>query len=389
MNIEFHGDMTLERFFREWFGIYGGRELGTNKYGWHRKFTDNPDQFIEFIRMTMGEHETGEFCRPAWITAQPFGAYDKPIAIEKLFFDFDDDTEYCKLCDKYHKKDNLVKGPFKGKNMKLCPVHKVPCEVKPRKDVVGKEVKKFVSRITKYEPIISETRKGFHVNIFLYRVFTFSEKHTEFAKEVYRTLQERFFKKGEFEFLDERVIGDIKRLARVPLTPHEKTGELCWVLDRNLKKTKVRSVEYYRQYGIQESIVKWAISVVKTKMEKKAEEEKLRAEQAQTDISNGGEFHGIIRPCFQARIDQGVMSHPMRLALLVEAYFSGLKTEDQLVDLFRSFADFKESVTRYQVRWFLEHSPDKYPPYKCSTMISKNWCIESSCPIYRRKFISK
>jgi len=102
-------------------------------------------------------------------------------------------------------------------------------------------------------------------------------------------------------------------------------------------------------------------------------------------LGNNGKFTGTIRPCFKKRMDDGEMCHGQRLALLTEAYNSGYRTEDALIDLFRCFKDFQEETTRYQVQWFLKHEPHKYPPYKCSTIKDKNWCIENKCPLFRTK----
>lgn len=391
--VKFHGDMDLEKFWIQWFGPLG-RELGTNKFP-HRNWTDNPDDLLEFIKMCAIEHEDGELCRPCWISAQPmqyirtikkYGSIrhiGKTCAIEKLFFDFDDDTKYCKNCDEYIKKDDF--RPIKGKRGSFCPKCGTECHEKPRKDVVGEEVKKFVKNIPQ-EVFIVETRKGFHVYIFLCQIFEFEKRDFQFAKEVYKLLQERYITK-EYEFIDQRIIGDLMRFARVPLTAHEKTGEVCKVLDRNLKQTKIRNLEFYRTYGIRPSIIKSAIKTIRKRKHKAHQE----ANQIMEDIEkgyldNGNGFQGTIRPCFKKRMEIGEMCHAQRLAWLSEIYHAGFNTKTKMVELCRkTWSDFNERISIQQIEDYFKHQRWKWKPYRCSTIIEKGWCLESDCPIWMAK----
>jgi len=380
--IKFHGDLTAEKFWLDWFGPLA-RELGTNKSP-HRVWTDNPNDLIEHIKMCAKEHEEGEYCRPCWISSQPMRLIKyknkergEASAIEKLFFDFDDDTKYCSKCDIYIKKDELIKPS-------ACPKCKTECIEKPRRDVVGNEVKEFIANITQQEMLIVETRKGYHVYIFLRQIWQFEKKNFELAKKIYEELQNMYITK-KYEFLDTHIIGDLNRFARVPLTAHEKTGAFCQIVDRNLQPTKIRNLEYFRTYGITSKTIENVINKILLRKFNQAQEEMEEIENVKHDITNGnnGNFEGKIRPCFQKRMDNGEMNHAQRLALLSEAYYSGYQTEDALVDIFRCFTDFKEEITHYQVQWFLNHNPEERKPYRCSTLMQKGWCIGNECSIWR------
>jgi len=395
--IKFHGGLTLEEFYLEWMGYIGGRELGTDQrhifgeYGKAgrdkpeipsvRRFTSNPNDILAFVRHCETTHDKNRKCRPVWISAQPFREYGKPFGIEKLFFDFDDDTLHCPNCDTHWKKDGL--------DHKLCPTCKVECGIKPRLDVVGREVKRFIYSIKdEVLPLIVETYKGYHVYLFLRQVFVVKPQNIEFAKKVYDKLQHMYIREW-FQFMDMRIVGDISRLARVPITKHEATGKPCLIVNENLKQVKVRHIEYFRIYGVPDSKVKKAVELVKKDIYEEALKKRKAAKNASKDFTGNGfgkVFHGTIRPCFQDKIDKGQMCHGQRLALLVEAYFSGIKTEEGLVDVFRNFVDFDEKKTRYYCKYFLKHSPEKYPPYRCKTIQQKHWCIENRCPIWVRKF---
>lgn len=356
MKIEYHGDMDFNKFMFQLFGLFG-RELGTNKKP-HRFFTDNPNDLLTFVEECKNEN------RPCWISAQPMKAYNEVMGIEKLYFDFDYDAML-------KKKKNVSKET-----------------IKKLREQVENEVKDFLSHLD-FVPLIVRTYKGYHVYIFLRRIYTFEKKDFDFAKKVYTELQ-MYLIRGIYECLDEHPIGDLKRLARVPLSIHEKGG-ICFIVDKNLKKDKVRNLDIYRTYGIPESIIEMAVKSVNEKIKKThALEEKLIQEAGERMVENNNEnFVGTIRPCFQKRMDEGEMCHGQRLALLVEAYNSGYLTEDMLVNLFHCFKDFKEETTRYQVKWFFDHHPNRYPPYRCSTIMNKGWCLENDCPYYNKILIRR
>jgi len=355
--VEYHGSMSLEKFWIQWFGPLG-RELGTNKPP-HRNWTDNPNDLIDYIKMCAIEHEDDEYCRPCWITAQPF-RYIKTIekhgfqrlvgkacAIEKLFFDFDDDTKYCKKCKKYIKKDDF------------------------RQDI-------------KEEVFIVETRKGYHVYIFLCQIFEFNANDFDFAKKVYKSLQERFII-GTYEFIDERIIGDINRFARVPMTAHEKNGAICQVLDRNLKPTKIRNLDFYRTYGIREGMISKTIKAVRLRIHKEHQKAEQAIKELEEGYSEGNGFHGTIRPCFQERMDIGEMCHGQRLAWLSEVYYAGYNTEAKMLELCRkTWNDFDETISLQQIQDYFKHRRWEWKPYRCSTIKTKGWCLEDDrCPIWK------
>jgi len=398
--LKFHGGLSLEKFYIDWMGYIGGRELGTNishdfgEYGKAgknkpeipsvRRFTSNPNDILKFVRFCETTHKKGEQCRPVWISAQPFRAYGVPFGIEKLFYDFDDDTLVCPNCNIRYQKSDL---PPK----KMCSKCDIKCAVQPRLDVVGMDVKRFVYSLKdEVLPLIVQTYKGYHVYLFLRQVFEVKIANLDFAKKVYNKLQYMYVKE-HLQFMDTRIIGDTSRLARVPITKHEAVGTPCLVVDSNLKQTKVRELEYFRIYGVPDSKIKKAVEIVKREIYEEARKKAEQAKMASKDFNGNGfgnKFTGKIRPCFQEKMDKGVMTHDQRLAFLIEAYYSGYKTEDKLVDLFRGFADFDDEKTRYQVKYFMKRNPDKYPPYRCKTIHQKGWCIEDKCPLYRRKILN-
>ncbi len=393
--IKYHGDMTLEDFWMGWFGPFG-RELGTRKKFAHRQWTDNPQDLVDFVKMCAEEHEGGEFCRPCWISAQPMRLITtiekhgfkrrvgKACAIEKLFFDFDDDTKYCSKCNNYIKKKEIIHyKEFKKRS--FCPKCDTECFEKPRLDVIGEEVKRFVSHI-KENVMIVGTRKGYHVYIFLCQIFPFEDRNFEFAKKVYSSLQDRYTS-GSYEFIDGLVLGDLNRFARLPFTRHEKTGKLCRVLDRNLNPTKVRNIEEYRTYGIRESVVERTIRATRQRIEEENEKMEKELKDLEKNYStNRNNFNFTIRPCFQERMDVGYMTHGQRLAWLSEIYYAGYNTPAKMLALCKNFNEYKESKSMQQINDFFNHRRWEWKPYRCKKIQEKGWCLESKkCSMWKQK----
>lgn len=399
MEIKFHGNYTIKDFWLDWFGIIGGRELGTNKKP-HRNWTDNPDDLLDFIEMCELEHEEGDHCRPCWISSQPMRLKKEKVsadgfkrrigetmALEKLFYDFDDKWKKCKSCGK-EGWDLGIKGKDKKKRCPKCDALMTKDCAHPRLDVVGEEVKRFIrSMPSKPKPFIVRTRKGFHVYLFLRRIRIFQKSQFWQAKELYEALQRYFINtaEGEYIMLDNLIIGDIMRFARVPLTIHEETGERCLIVDEELKVTKVRELDFYKKYGIMDSIVDGVVEEIKKKDDEKTTEKHGKMKY----IANGGQkggFTGNIRPCFMSYIESGVMCHQHRLAFVIEAHFAG-KTGEEICNYFKdNFGEYDEDLTLYQVTWQLKKiKRDHLLPYKCETLRRLGWCLEKECPRWKNK----
>jgi hypothetical protein len=367
-DLTFHGNLTLRSFWERWFGNFG-RELGSNiphPFGTNlkgdeksrRMFTDNIKTYLEFIDWCIVNKAA------CWITNQPMRSYGVPLGLEKLFFDFD-----------YHL----------GKNENMTP---------SRREKVKGMVLSFVDLLDA-EPLIVGTRKGYHVYIFLRRTYEVEERNLEFGKEVFGALclsQLKLNKvyselteddRNKWKYLDFSPLGDIVRMARVPLTPHEKSGLICQILDRNLKPTKIRDIDLFKAYGLREDVIREAVEEVKAYHKRKIVDEWKKVEEGAKTYNVGNGFKGQLRPCFTERLKIGEMHHQQRLALLMEAWWSGYKTEEQLMNICRNFKDYKEKTSLEQIRWFLKNKSGKIPPYKCDTIKAHGWCLKRECPIYK------
>jgi hypothetical protein len=352
--------ISEEEFLLEFFGL-DGRILGNPPYaGRKRYFTDNPNSIFECMKFA----EANKL--PAFISVQPFEEYGIVKGIEKLFFDFD-----------YGKKSDKL----------------TPKKIEKLKAELDLEVKMFVytlqNRDPKLNPMIIKTNKGYHVYIYLDKVYEFSDKQ-EFVKEVYKTLVDIIKRYGHISFLDASTDEDLVRLCRIPFSVHQASGKKCMLLKLNSKREfeedKLRGLSYYRDKGLKYSDVINAVKETTQRLDKEERErESLKTQISTGQISQGG---GEIRPCYLKSLQNKEMEHLKRLSLLGEAWYSGKKDSESLVQLFANMNDFNLEKTHYYVKYFLDGKNYlKYPPYKCETMRKLGWCLESNeCPIWRKNY---
>lgn len=305
-----------EKFLLEWFGPWG-RELGVPE----RFYTEDPQVLFRLI-------EDGKrLLHPVYMSVQPYNARDQPCAIEKLYFDFD-------------------------------------CKEDPGK--AWKEAIAFAETLKRFynaEPLlIFSGYKGFHVYCFLDQAMEFKPHQLRFAHTVLKALQQRLLKGLQFSTLDPQPIGDIKRLARVPFSLHEKTGSLCCPVNLERKPIILDGLDAYRTLDadLLEPVVK-----------------QLKAEENTKHVQakpRKGLANGKIRPCIQAAIEkplEGHGGHLMRLAIAREFLAVGYSVED-VVPLFSTQPDFNPEKTRYYVQ-HAQKNPAK--PFKCSTIRELGFCL--------------
>lgn len=334
--------ITREHFLQEFFGFFG-RDMGNPE----RHFTDNPSDLRPFIE------ECAKKRLPAFISVQPERNKAQPMGIEKVFFDFD----YCK-------------------NSEIL----TEAETQKRKTALKEELKWFLTKLDSLniKPLIIKTRRGYHIHIFCDSVYEINEK-TDFWKQVYKQLQLQLLQDHDYKFIDYVVIGDINRMCRIPLSIHEKSRIECIVVDRQLAPDKIRSIEYFKLYGLKQKDILLA-------MEKARGIETFKQKQIRHIKRSALESSTGIRPCFTKAMNSGEMCHLQRLALLKEAYFLGFRSRESIIDLFRCFNDFNESITEYQVTWFLTNwaVKDETRAYSCRTIQRYGWCLGEECPRFKK-----
>jgi len=317
-------------FFSEWFGSHAGREVfyADRKT---REFIETPKQLEAYVQESREKHI------PAFTSVQPYKARGELFGLEKLFYDFDSKGELNKA--------------WKDASTFLLALEKY-YSVKPL--------------------IVFSGQKGYHVYVFLSNCVLMPTFHEGFLKNLYGDVQKRILKGLNFETLDKGVIGDIKRLSRVPYSIHEKTGKLCQPLNLNREPIQVSSLDEYRENGLP------------TKLLEVCGSEILKREKQQTYHRKTFFKHsGKIRPCLEAALSLSLNKgegHKMRLAIATEYLNKGFSVP-QIVDLFHSQVDFSEEKTRY----FVEDAQKKgYKPFKCATIRELGYCLGASCSLSKR-----
>jgi len=303
-----------EKFLEEWFGV-DGRELGCPE----RFYTDKPQDLFRLLE------DSRQKLAPCYMSVQPYSGPDKPCALEKLYYDFD-------------------------------------CKEDPTQ--AWRDARAFAEALKKYyniEPLtVYSGRKGFHVHVFLKQIVYIGETPLAFAKQVYKELQTRLIEGLNLPTLDAQVIGDIKRLARVPFSVHEKTGSLCTPVDGDRKPFVPESLQAYRT--LDPALFAQVIKELKT-----------RKQIAPVKRA----FHGArkgVRPCILAALSKPLSSgngHLMRLAVAREYLTAGYSV-DETVQLFQNQPDYSEEKTRYYVE-HAQKNPAK--PFKCRTIRKLGFCL--------------
>jgi len=315
-------------FFLEWFGIHAGRELGSPE----RWFTDQPKDLEAHVK------KCAEKRLPCLMSAQPYSARDQPFGLEKLFFDFDS-------------KEDLEKAWKEAQNFTRALI--TYYEVKPL--------------------LVFSGRKGYHIYVFLKSVFSFPAWLEDTMKEVYRDMQTRLLKGFNFKTLDSAVIGDIKRLARVPYSIHEKSGCLCQPINLDREPIQIKSLDEYREAGLGLDVLRASYNHVFAEQSKSAKKV-LRIKTR----------NGKARPCVEAALKQRLndgSGHKMRLAIAAEFLNRGVSIPE-VAQLFCSQDDYGDgSKSRYYVG---DIARKGYKPFKCATIQALGFC-SPSCPLRKRR----
>lgn len=320
-----HYKDALQGFWREWFNGYPGREVFQNKT---RLFIKSPKQFLDYV----------EDCKqkraPCWVSVQPFRERNQVAVIEKLFFDFDS--------------ERILRA--------------------------WKEANRFTETIRRsynVDPLlVFSGRKGYHCYVFLQEPISFEDNNH--AKIFYETAQKLILKGLKLETLDMQVVGDTKRLARVPYSVHEKTGYPCTPLTVNHTPCLIFNMQTFRERGLSRFFVQLCLRKTEQKTRKR-----LYA-------FHNRHIDGKVRPCIEAALSKQLKKHEghlMRLAIVREYQASGLQTE-QIVQLFASQPNFNPEKTRY----YVEHArKNPAKPFKCKTIRSLGFCLADCSGIIHEK----
>lgn len=309
-----------------WFGDHAGREAGNP----HRTFLEHGNQFIPYVQECVAQGT------PIYLSVQPYCGPNQVYGLEKLFFDFDSKED------------------------------------PPNLDLAWDEAYHFVDALHKYYGVrslpIYSGRRGYHVHVWLWQTIEIRSTQEVWAKAIYKTLQDKLLKGLRYGTLDPEVLGDIKRLARVPYTIHEKSGQLCIPLTEKREKLWLlgNSLEDYRRKGIGQDLFQAVVKEVQA-------EERIRAKiQAFQKTRNEKPRKGV-RPCIEAALHSPNITHKMRVCIVAEYLRAGL-SQGEIERLFMTRQDYDSKRAEYQVNHVIKGG---YSPFRCSTIQTLGFCLPS------------
>lgn len=331
----------LLRFWQSWLGF--SREALAyfpNPEGTHKGLKDGLNYAADRVLVkSLGEllelKKTNESRGlSVYLSVQPFLERNKPFSIERLFFEFD-------------------------------------CEPDP--SLAIHEALDFAQKMRffyKVEPFVCLSGfKGAHVYLWLEKSVEIGE-NLAYAKDIYREIQTVLLMGLKPGTIDLKVLGDLKRLSRLPYSIHEKTGSLCQPVNLNMETLKPEEIdlEFYIENGLSLELLEHSSKRLKERI--KAFE---RAAKRKKTVKAGE-----IRPCIQEALNKqlhGGAGHLMRLAVACEYLAAGLPIEE-IVALFQNQNDFNERKTRY----FIEHAQKSgYMPFKCEKIRELGYCLGGDC----------
>jgi hypothetical protein len=305
----------LEDFWREWFNVgYGfGREVFQNKT---RVFIDSLEQFIEYVKWCKATRS------PCWMSVQPFKDRNQAFTVEKLFFDFD---------------GFLVKA--------------------------WKEASIFTQYLKRYYGVeallVLSGCKGYHVYVWLNTPQHFMDSKQ--AKTFYATAQKLLLKGLHFETLDQQVIGDIKRVSRVPYTVHEISGNPCVPLSLDHAPLLISNLKSFREAGLNNNFIK----LCHKQTRKEADRKRLCLRYRKVKG---------LRPCVSAALNKqldGQGGHLMRLAIAIEHLHYGMNPSE-IAQLFQNQSDYSYEKSLGFVK---DAQKRGYKPFKCKTIQMLGYCL--------------
>jgi hypothetical protein len=190
---------------------------------------------------------------------------------------------------------------------------------------------------------------------------------------------QRWLARGLEEWLDAQVVGDVKRLFRAPYSINPKSGERAAVVDytlqplppqeaaehlQALKPLDARVLERIRREAVLEAFAK--------------EQEKAHGAKAVKNYRREARRLPRWVEALMEHLQQtGVLCHAARVAVVRWLYFMGYSREE-IIEVFRSAADFDEKKTAYHVdyeirrmgaecrAWQLDKCNEK--PWRCATV---------------------
>jgi len=189
---------------------------------------------------------------------------------------------------------------------------------------------------------------------------------------------QRWLAKGLEEWLDAQVVGDVKRLFRVPYSINPKSGDRAAVVDYMLQELSPREAAEHLQS------LKPLDARVLERIRREAALETFAREQEEVHATKRvkgyrGETRRLPRwvEALLGHLRQaGELCHAARVAAARWMYFVGYSREE-IIEVFRAAADFDEKKTTYHVDYEIRRIGEECRAWQADKCREKPWRCET------------
>jgi len=186
--------------------------------------------------------------------------------------------------------------------------------------------------------------------------------------------------------IDRHVIGDIRRIVRVPNTLNLKTNSFAIFLppewpDRLEPKNIVEMAKHVGtdyNYIIRNLPTLYDFPQIIRQEDYKEMYHKIEKERRLKIPENLKEFlKRLLRPCLFYEITKPEPRHEARVATTIDLLHMGFSV-DEIVEIYSKlgWVDFDEGITRYQVEHIKAHNYKPYSCYKLRKLFGSEYCIK-------------
>lgn len=250
-------------------------------------------------------------------------------------------------------------------------------------DLDGKDSLRYAKKLFGYlqgngysTVIIASGKKGYHIHLLLKPSSYFNAKEI-LTKVTHSILFSAFGKdKKAWAHIDPHIIGDVRRLCRIPNTlrpPENRNWCVPLPSDRFLDMDEVEVANYIKKPHFSDYVPNGTRPKL-TDFPMEEEDDDFIYEAFKTEsksyspefLKRHNEFlANILRPCLYNRIITEHPSHAVRVATTVDLLKVANLTVDQIVEIYSKLGweDWDERITRQQIE-----SCKKLKPYGCKKL---------------------
>jgi len=189
---------------------------------------------------------------------------------------------------------------------------------------------------------------------------------------------QRWLARGLEEWLDAHVVGDVKRLFRVPYSINPKSGDRSAVVDHMLQELSPREAAEYLL-----SLKPLDVQVLDRFMREAALEVFAKEQEKAREVKapKGRRWEAKRLPRWVEELVEhlrqtGELCHAARVAVVRWMHFAGYSREE-IIEAFKTAADFDEKKTAYHVDYEIRRMGEECRAWQAEKCREKPWRCET------------